>query len=291
MRYALGHLPDPPKAKGQKPDFDFMQLGLRMSGLPEAASARHLIVSVLEQGNLGSCVAHAGLQAVRASHVKQFIARGDTPQAAREHAKLGSRLAGYFLARAANHMSKFDSGTHIRSLFDMLNTFGFCPEDRWPYSDTKDGALLVNGVWHRDLELDPDKFAPFRQLPNTAAMHDAFDQRSPTTYHRIYETGYGRVDAIKAAIADERIVCLGTDVSAKIFNYIAGDSALDPPVGESIEGGHAMAVAAYDADGAWIPNSWGDGYGDEGYVQLSWDYIAWEGTRDLWTVEHAPLYA
>lgn len=290
MKFGLGHLPDLPKAKGQKADFDFDRLGLS-AGPPDKASARHLVASVLNQKSLGSCVAHAGFQAIRASHIKQFVEEGSPLLEAQARARLGSRLAGYFFARAANHVSKYDSGTHMRSFFEVLNTFGFCSEEHWPYTDDGRGARLVNGIWQFDDELDPLRFAPFLQMPNTAAIDAGFDQRSPTLYHRIFDTGYDRVDAIKAAVANEYLVVFGTNVSQKIFGWIAGDSPLDPPVGETIQGGHAMTIAEYDEESPWIVNSWGSGYGDEGWLRLSWDYIAWDETRDLWIVENAPLYS
>lgn len=47
------------------------------------------------------------------------------------------------------------------------------------------------------------------------------------------------------------------------------------------EGGHAVAVVGYNADGFILRNSWGDSYGDRGYVTLP--YADWPCVWECWT--------
>lgn len=41
-----------------------------------------------------------------------------------------------------------------------------------------------------------------------------------------------------------------------------------PPIGA-----HALVALGYDRQGLWVENSWGTGWGLNGYAELSWDYV------------------
>jgi len=254
----LGYRPDPLKRPGETPDLDAQEV-LKAAPLPISASLREHVVEVLDQGGLGSCVAHAAAQAVRISHHRQGVA----------NPKLLSRLFGYYCSRAYHHETGQDNGTFIRTFFAALNKFGFCPEEVYPYVD--DGAA-------------------FKKMPSTTAFHAAFDQKSPTVYRRIYEEGSERVDAVKRALASGFAVCFGTDVSND-FCSSKLDNPEKPPVGKTIAGGHAMTLVGYDRDVFDVVNSWGGGWGESGYWYFDADYIAWSGSRDFWIVEHSPKYS
>jgi hypothetical protein len=47
----------------------------------------------------------------------------------------------------------------------------------------------------------------------------------------------------------------------------------NPLPGETSVGGHAVAAFKYDANGVWIENSWGTGFGINGWAELSWDFL------------------
>lgn len=271
----LGYLPDAPSDKdwGAEP-----LLSAASVLVAETGSARRLVAGILNQGGLGSCVANAGFQALRAAQIKALLERGLSLPEAIALAPLGSRLFGYRLARATHGDEMNDSGTYPRAFFQVVTKFGFPTEDAWTYDDRvveEDGS--------------PGKFT---RDPGHGAYQAAFDQKEPTEYRRIFETGYDRVDVIKQAISQEHLIVFGTDVSRPFANGDAGNGKpLPPPVGLTIAGGHAMCLAEYDRDGAKGPNSWGEGFGDAGWFYFSWDYIAWERTRDLWIVKRAPVYS
>lgn len=255
----LGYLPDPRKLLHEEPDWDAIDV-LGSDAVVEQASTRHLIVDVLNQGGLGSCVANAIFQAIRASHVRQGVV---SP-------KLGSRLFGYFFSRAFHHMTGHDSGTHLRTFCQALNKFGFPAEESWPYDDGGES---------------------FKRVPSSKVVRLAYDQKSPTSYRRIYESGYERIEAIKRAIKAEHLVCFGTDVSEAFAQGNDGVTPIDPPTSEPIAGGHAMCVTDFRGDDFGILNSWGAGYGQDGYVRFTADYLAWNQTRDLWVIEHSPSFS
>lgn len=255
----LGWLPDPHKRPGEKNDEDATEVLRTLRAPPPSWSLRNL-ARIVDQRSLGSCVANAVGQAIYIAHRRAGVA---TP-------KFVSRLFIYYFSRLYHHQTNEDSGTFLRTAFSALNKFGFCPEETWPYDD------------------GPDKF---RRMPGWQAMHAAFDQRSPTVYRRIYESGNSRTNAIKAAIAAGYAVAFGTDVSQAFANDDLGEGPIKPPVGMPIAGGHAMTVVGYDGDTYEIANSWGADFGDEGFCRFSGEYMRWGRTNDLWIVENAPKYS
>jgi len=62
--------------------------------------------------------------------------------------------------------------------------------------------------------------------------------------------------------------------AATASSYLVGP----PTAGETSRGGHAIAAFAYDQNGVWIMNSWGTGWGNGGWAELSWDFV--NGTLD-----------
>ena len=259
--YKLGWRPDPFKRPSETPDHD---AATRLSALPpppDEATARELVVDILDQGSLGSCTTNAVGQAVRASHVRQGVL----------HPKLLSRLFAYWWARAYDHTTNEDAGAHLRNVCAALNKFGFCPEELWPYDD------------------GPERF---KRMPDMRAASAAFDQRSPTTYTRIYETGNARVDMVKRAIAAKHLVVFGTDVSVDFASNRGTDVPIPPPKGLSIAGGHAMCWCDYDKNDTFgVVNSWSDKWGQNGFARFTAEYVAWDNTRDIWIIEHSPKFS
>ncbi|GAA3294564.1 IPT/TIG domain-containing protein [Dactylosporangium vinaceum] len=77
--------------------------------------------------------------------------------------------------------------------------------------------------------------------------------------------------AIKTAIAAGSPVAIGMPVF-KDFMYLRGDTLYNTITGSSL-GGHMITAYAYDADGIWIRNQWGTGWGASGDAHLSWSFV------------------
>lgn len=258
MSPAFGWRPDLPKLSGEAPDHDASEL-LSGAAIPFAATNRNLIVDVLDQKDLGSCVANAILQAVRAAHVRHGVMQP----------RLGSRLFGYWASRAFHNATGVDDGTYLRTFFQAVNKFGFCPEAYWPYD-----------------------VARFATMPPSAAFRAAFDQHSPTVYKRITVAGAARIAQIKGALAAGYLVTFGTLVSDSFARNEIGTAPLTPPAGsDPIAGGHALCAVGYQADTFDVVNSWSADWGDRGFCRFSADYLAWSQTTDLWLVQEAPAYS
>lgn len=225
---------------------------------PPAWSNDRLIVDVLDQGPVGSCVANAWMQAVRGSHVAQGVA----------NPRLGSRLFTYYNARAYSGEQHVDEGTYLRDAARALNRFGFCPETSWPY-----GTAVVN------------------TMPTWEAYRAGADQRQPTVYAKIPSVGRARLDDIKRALAAGHLVVFGTAVSEAFCRNELGTGPIPAPTGIPIAGGHALCCAGYDGDTFNVVNSWGTGWGNQGWFEMSGEWMMWDQTNDIWIVEQSPRYS
>jgi C1A family cysteine protease len=254
---ACGFLPDPPKAEGERPDFDAGVLVARATPSPPSHDLMPLVVEVLDQGGLGSCVAQAATQAIRMRD-RAALGPASVPP-------LGSRLFAYYASRAHHHAQAYDTGTNYRSMFSGLARFGLPPESTWPYDDSaRPGAR-------------------FAKMPATDAFRLAADARRRIEYLRVYDAGYARVEVVKSAIAAGHPVCFGLDVTEAFMDEAFDPTAPLPPLDGTPVGGHAMLLAGYDGDSFRCLNSWGRSWADGGTCLLSADLVIAQA-RDLWIV-------
>lgn len=300
-----------PRATGWKKqpdderDHDALKVILRVvPSVPEKASNEDLGKEDLDQGALGSCTSNGSGQTVRAAQILEqvektrllWIAAGNDEATFDAVAALAeaqattpfwSRLMMYFLARAYEGTTGRDNGANIRDIYKAANKFGFCAESVWAYNDNADPTAGPT---------------PYKDTPPAEAFRQAYDQRQSAEnvkekvidYALIRETGYARVDAVKLAISQRHLVTYGTLVTNRFCSDMSANDGkpIDPPTNmQDIAGGHCMALDAYDPDGVESLNSWSKKYGRNGHCKLSWDYVAWSETSDLWVVRRAPLLA
>jgi hypothetical protein len=262
-----GYLPDPPKKPGDKPDWVF-----GAGAAPGTPTLRPRLVEVhpgdvdlrehttsTNQYGAGSCAGNATADSVE---VLNSIAKLPAVQLA--------RLFVYALARNFMDLDQDgksdidkDEGTYIYLCFDVLSKFGICRED----------IEAGKGGWPYDL-------GNLHELPDLKAMRKATGHRIHS-YYRIAATGDERVEEAIAALRANHPVVFGTSINSA-FKRIRSLSPVGPPEGVTI-GGHAMMIVGYLAGkGFIIKNSWGSGWGDGGFCIMAPEYLAWEGTRDLW---------
>jgi C1A family cysteine protease len=205
-------------------------------------SLKEHVVEVLNQENTSSCVAHSWAQALRICDSLAGIK--DPP--------LPSREFLYFNARAFDGEPIEDQGTQLRSCAKGLIKFGRPPESSWAFD-----PRYIN------------------ERPPWSAYRDAYDFKGPAGYYRV--TG---LDQMKAALASGKPVVGGASVGNSIFAYTGGIYSPDPT--EPSIGGHALVFVGFTPDYFEICGSWGPGYGEHGFMRVSY---AWTSSfTDLWAV-------
>lgn len=204
-----------------------------------AAETAGLLPPVYDQGDEGSCTANAGAAVIDFERKRQglpFL----TP----------SRQFLYYNTRALEGTTEFDAGGEIRDVIKTLAAQGVCPETEWPYED---GNLTTK--------------------PSPQCYSDAL-KLTALAYSSINQTAY----AIKYMLArKKRPVIYGMSVFAQIQSAQAAQNGVIamPGANEAPIGGHAVDLVGYnDRSREFVfRNSWGSGWGDQGYGYISYDYI------------------
>lgn len=220
----------------------------------------------LDQLSLGSCVANGVNQAARSAQIKM---------GAPISIPIPSRLWTYTLSLAADGNLGRDVGTHVCTAIEQLARRGFPPETSWPYD-----------------------LASFGNKPPMGAYHDAADQETQQdlAYHGIDATGSARLEQIKAVLSQGYLIPFGTLVTSEFCSTSPKDVVMRPRSDAKIAGGHCMCWCGYKValnGRLWLLtlNSWGPGFGENGFFWMDQDYVTWSETDDLWYMDNVPQYS
>lgn len=283
--HAMGWLPDYPdfrdftpeqdavpnrlKALGQTRSIRAMlgQAGLsklRDADLPGSADLRRWCSPVEDQGKIGSCTAHAGVSIVEYFERRAFGNHLDA-----------SRLFLYKTTRNLLHYTG-DTGAFLRSTMAALALFGVPPEEFWPYDQA-------------GFDMEPPGFC-YSLASNYQAI----------SYYRLDAPGMTRdalLPAIKKNLAAGIPAMFGFAVYSSYVQSKGTGKIPFPGSREKSVGGHAIVAVGYDdsisikgengpeTKGALlVRNSWGSGWGMEGYGWLPYAYVAKGLAVDWWSL-------
>ena len=237
--------------------------------LPAKVDLRQWCSPIENQGNLGSCTAHGAVGIVEYSERRALGKHID-----------GSRLFIYKTTRNLIGVTG-DTGAWLRNTMGALVLCGVPPEKYWPYSDKKP-----------DFDKEPPSFV-YAVADNYEALkyfcHDPMGKNVPPA------TLLGNVKKFLAAGIPSMFGFFGFPSFGQ--SDIKGGIPYPCP-GEQAEWGHAIVAAGYDdkvkiknlkcnkeTTGALlIRNSWGTGWGDNGYGWLPYEYILNKLAVDFWSL-------
>ncbi len=235
-------------------DFKYSASRATLAELPPVVDLKPNMPSVLNQGQVGSCTANAIANAYRFSRYKQGVQKPIKP----------SRLFIYYNERVLENSVDSDSGAMIRDGFKTINETGICSESLWKYNESKFARR------------------PPEKCYQQATTHKALQ------YFRINQT----LNELKSCLAEGFPFVLGFSVYESFQSgYVArtGVASL-PTAGEQLLGGHAVAAVGYsDETQTWLlQNSWGTGWGMDGYFRLPFAYLTESDlSSDFWTLRIA----
>jgi hypothetical protein len=209
-----------------------------VSSLPPRADLRPGCSPVEDQGRIGSCTANAIVGAI------EYKRRKDGRQDDL------SRMFVYFNGRKMSGSESQDCGLRISHGMAAFMAFGAPPESAWPYDPARANTM-------------PD-----------GAAYAAAGPNADVEYARL-----NGIEHIKGALARQQPVVFAISLPAHRWEE-AGKSGVIPALSDSElapvltqHGQHSMLLVGYDTDQNifHVRNSWGTGWGDQGYCRMSID--------------------
>jgi C1A family cysteine protease len=206
---------------------------------------------VYDQGELGSCTAHAIAGAVEFAMRRQQLADVFTP----------SRLFLYYHERVIEGTMDADAGAMLRDGIKSVARLGAPHEGLWPYV-----------------------IAKFRARPGRPVYRDGLAHQA-LLYRRVTQT----LDQLKGCLAGGFPFVFGFAVYESFEGARVRRTGRVPMPGprETLLGGHAVLAVGYDdtAGVFLIRNSWGSSWGQHGYGAMPYAYLAEENlSEDFWTI-------
>jgi C1A family cysteine protease len=244
------------------------------SQVPSKVDLRQWCSPIENQGNLGSCTAHAAVGMVEYFQRRAFNEYID-----------GSRLFVYKTTR--NLLGwQGDTGAFCRTTMAALVMCGIPPEQYWPYTTVQHPGQASN----RTFDDEPGSFV-YSLADNFEALR--YFRHDPVGTDR--NTVLNRVKTWLAAGVPAMFGFYGFNS----FNQTSVPGGIPYPCpGEYAQWGHAVLAIGYDdafeisntqcnkvTRGALlIRNSWGTNWGDKGYGWLPYEYVLQELASDFWSL-------
>ena len=272
-RYGMGWIPDYPDFRDYTEETEEVKSVLRLArvskakSLPTSINLREWCSPIEDQGMLGPCTAHAGVGVIEYYERKSFGRHIDA-----------SRLFLYKVTRNLMKM-KGDTGAYLRTAMGAMVLFGVPPEEYWPYQEDE-----------KEFDQEPPAFCyAYAQNYQTVKYfrHDPPGMKAEEILRNV-----------KTYLSKGHPAMFGFTVYNSIEQAEKTGRIPFPSPKERIEGGHAIVAAGYDdkmkirnkygkieTSGALlIRNSWGKGWGEEGYGWLPYEYLLKGLAEDFWSV-------
>jgi len=217
--------------------------GTSLLDIPSKVDLRPYLNEVRQQGSLGSCQSFATITMIEYAWYNK-----------RKELQDFSEMFNYYYVRAMNNQQNYNVGAYVIDAIKTPLRDGFCPDQYWPYLEsdfTKKPALIAN----------------------VAAR--IFPLYKPVSGY--YQLSINTVE-VKHALSHNQLVGFGMQVYDNFMN-ISSDGFVRVPAGNNL-GGHMITIVGYDDDmkcpsgqkGAFIVrNSWGKGWGDQGYFYFPYN--------------------
>jgi len=231
------------------------------TAVPISVDNRHLLRTILDQGQEGSCV---GFAVCTAAEVLYKVARGS-------HSDLSERWIYH-------HARKYDpwpgtnySGTEIRGALRGWEKHGICLDKFWKYN-----PYTVQDT-NSNFDINAHEGSPSRKMIESARDYPIHGYLRVRTH---------RTD-LKQAVLQNKVVIVGATVHTGWQQPIEGTIPFNQ--NSRSRGGHAFVIIGYDdrKSAFLVANSWGVDWGRGGFAWMNYKDIEVNGS-DAWiaTVPH-----
>jgi len=269
MKHGMGWMPDLPDIRDYTPGHEEVypilnkrKAEAKNATLPPSVDNRNFCSPIEDQGEIGSCTAHAGVG------MYEYMMR----RAQGKHLDLSRRFL-YKVTRKFMRLTG-DTGAELRSTMGAMVIFGCPPESYWEYDQAK-------------FDAEPSSFC--------YSFAQAFQA---VKYFRLDEPNQTRKETlalIKGYLARGYPVMFGFTVYSSLWENEQTGHIPFPGPGDQAEGGHAVMAVGYDdkmgiastIGGLLIRNSWGKGWGLDGYGWMPYDYVLRGLAEDFWSMTKA----
>ena len=218
--------------------------------LPRHVDLRGHCTPIEDQQHTSSCVANAIVGALELHQRKANLPLTDL-----------SRLFLYYNARSLAKKEGEDAGSCIHHGMAAVLAFGVCEERMWPFEE----AMLTTN-------------------PTDACYKNA------EHYNAVQFARTPRGESALAAVAQGLPVAFGMFVPSEIYHEAGRTGVMPMPDNfptQTPPAGHAMLIVGYDLDDQTylVRNSWGPGFGDNGYCKIAFEILEKYSPADqFWTI-------
>lgn len=239
----------------------------KASALPLSVDLSSRCTSIKNQGDVGSCTAHAAIA------MYEFIYKNSVPDTTMD---IFSEKFTYYTTRVnvAGWSASEDSGAYVRDALRSLVKYGTCKEATFPY--------LKAGQTSSD----------FKELPPPTAYTEALKYQA-LTYVNIPDgtdslTRQKSLTTLKG-ILDGGNVFIGGFICYDNMHSSVNGLIPNPVATSKTIGGHAICFVGYDdvRQVFKFKNSWGSTWGDHGYGYLPYQYLLTGSMFDMWSIIRA----
>ena len=216
----------------------------RLYTLPNQFSLINKVKTVLNQGQLGSCVSNSFAQYIlMMTQNKYFI----------------SRIHNYYCSRLLDKLSNIeDTGLDIRSACKTISKVGYCLEENWPYNIQQFDAMPPLICFQPPICKFPKQYSYIFITGNNSSL------LLNNLKNFLYQNG--------------RPIIFGFNVYDSFFTKVVETTGMVPfpnVTKESFLGGHCMLIVGYDENIKRFIclNCWGKNWGAAGYCYIQYDYL------------------
>jgi C1A family cysteine protease len=216
-----------------------------VKALPLAQDLRAPWWEIGDQGATGSCVGWASTDGVMRYHLVSAGKLAQKERVSPRYTWMASKETDQYVQRPETFIE--EAGTSLKAAMDICRKYGVVPEPLLPF---KVSTLMYSG--------DENQFYA------TAA------QRRAAAYFNLGKN----LPQWRTWLASKGPIMAGLNVDATWDNATATKGRLDVFKPNTVRGGHAVCIVGYTKDKRFIVrNSWGTGWGDNGFGYASEAYI------------------